>query len=643
MTSQVRLNVLYVCLIVLLGGFIYANSVQNPFIYDDNSFIVHNHAIQNLSNVKAIVAYHPRRWVGTLTFALNYAWGGLDVRGYHVFNILIHICSAWVVGCLFCLILSVPKFQSWTFVAEKENLSFWAALLFVAHPVQTMAVDHITQRYAILAALFYLSSLCFYFKGRLSQGRGRFVFFLASGVAGLLGIFTRETVITLPLAILLCEFLILDGFTKIETNKKKYLMLVPVFIVLIVSSVLFIYRFNIFDLLTKAHFYSLSHQGETITSFNYFLTQFKVILIYVRLLFWPAGLNFDYDMPLSYSFLEPGVIEGCLFIILIMIYAVRVRSKYPLISFGIFWFFLTLSVESSIFPIAYVMTEYRLYLPLFGFCVAFVPAMRAVIHNRRVFVMVMGIIVLIFSALTIQRNFIYKDEISLWLDTAQKSPNKSRPYVSLGELYGSQGDYQKSLGYLKKALILEPDSYGALLNMAVLDVSLGHIDQAIAIDEHLLPISEGRVKVCNNLGDIYMLKGDFSKAQEYYERALRNNHDYHETYFNLAHVYLQSKKIPQLEVIAKDILNFRDDEPQELVSLGEEFVSKGLFDMAMEFFSKAVSIDYTYPESYIEMGKFFFNQHRPDDAIHVWQLGVKYTNDKRFDVLIAQVQKLNGE
>jgi len=63
----------------------------------------------------------------------------------------------------------------------------------------------------------------------------------------------------------------------------------------------------------------------------------------------------------------------------------------------------------------------------------------------------------------------------------------------------------------------------------------------------------------------------------------------------------------------------------------------------MEFFSKAVSIDYTYPESYIEMGKFFFNQHRPDDAIHVWQLGVKYTNDKRFDVLIAQVQKLNGE
>ncbi len=538
---HLRFNLLSGFLIVLTGALIYANSLQNSFIYDDEPFIVRNSSIHHFSNFRAIVHYQPRRWVGTWTFALNYALDRLDVRGYHVFNILIHLGCGLAVWWLFCLVLSAPKFRSLAIAAQKESLSFWAALLFIAHPVQTMAVDHITQRYVILAALFYLISLCLYFKGRLSQEKEKGAFFWASALAGLLGIFTRETVITLPLAIVLCEALILDGFKNVSiAGWKRWL---PAGLVLFITSIiLFFYRFNIIYILTGAHLYSQSHQGETITAFNYFLTQFRVILVYIRLLFWPVGLNFDYDMHLSHSFLEPDVMAGCLFIILLLTYAVRVRSKYPLVSFGIFWFFLTLSVESTIFPIAYVIVEYRLYLPLFGFCIGFVSIMRALIRDRRAYTILMGVIVLIFSIMTIQRNRIYKDEVSLWTDTAKKSPYKARPYTNLGVAYIHLGEYPQALEYLYRSLKLEPGSYETLANLAAVYVRMRVFDKAIAIDEQLLHMKPSAV-VYNNLGVAYYNKGNLNKAEEYFHKALRINHSYQEIYFNLAQIYLRKGQI----------------------------------------------------------------------------------------------------
>jgi len=93
--------------------------------------------------------------------------------------------------------------------------------------------------------------------------------------------------------------------------------------------------------------------------------------------------------------------------------------------------------------------------------------------------------------------------------------------------------------------------------------------------------------------------------------------------------------------MAADILLSKNNDPRELVNLGCEFSSKGYLDMAMDFFVKAVSVDYTYPESYIEIGKLLYAHQRLDEAIRAWQAGLKYVpNDTRFRDLIAQSKKV---
>jgi tetratricopeptide (TPR) repeat protein len=674
---RLRLNLLYGILIFLTGALIYANSLQNPFIYDDDEFIVRNPYIHHLSDLKAIVFYHPKRWVGTWSFAFNYALGGLNFQGYHAVNILIHLCCGLLVWYFLCLILSVPKFSSLAFAAEKEKWAFWAALLFVTHPVQTMAVDHITQRYTSLAALFYLTSLSLYLKGRLIQGRAGWGFILAAGLAAYLGIFTRETDITLPLAVLLCEAFLLDGFKKFSTDKTRFCLSAGMLIV-IGSIAVFIYHLNIVVLLTQRHYYSQSHQGETITAFNYFLTQFRVILIYIRLMFWPVSLNFDYDMPLSYSFWEPDVAAGCVMTVLLFIYAFRVRSQYPIVSFGIFWIFLTLSVESSIFPIAYVMTEYRLYLPLFGFCAGFVFVMSLLIKDRRAFAVVMGAIVLFFSILTVQRNRVYGSEVSLWQDTISKSPYKSRPYTNLGTAYLKSGDYPKALTYLNRSVALEPVNYETLINLADLYQKMGDLDKAIAINERLLLLNPKVPHVYNNLGVIYFKKNDFKKAEGYFYKAVQKaqdaNHFYEESYLNLANayqhngkikeaeslylnmlsqnpreyrfkygllvLYLESNEFSKVDSLSRDIFASDNNDPKGLVNLGSMVALKGNLVLAFDYFTKAISIDYACPEAYIEMGKVLYNQHKWNNAIHVWQVGLEYVpNDERLKDLIVQAQR----
>jgi len=205
----------------ILGTIIYSPSFHGFFQFDDNGFIVNNPVIRDINNVQAIWNGfpNPARFIGSYSFALNYHFHQLDVFGFHVVNFVIHCINTILVWWLMSLLLSSPgikeglvdtkqKIEHKRFNQQKGIVAFLTALLFLTHPIQTQAVTYITQRFASLATLFYLASVCFYIKGRQEEGRGKVyvLFWLASAIAAILGMLTKQIVLTLPLAVILVEF-----------------------------------------------------------------------------------------------------------------------------------------------------------------------------------------------------------------------------------------------------------------------------------------------------------------------------------------------------------------------------------------------------------------------------------------------------
>ena len=165
---------LHILLIAVAGLLIYSNTFHVPFLWDDRTSIVENPVIKSMENFFLNAKgyeYNPRRFIGYLTFALNYFIGGLDVTGYHVVNLAVHILNALLVYTLILLTFRTPQMKDCSLAPFSGLLALCASLLFVVHPLQTQAVTYIVQRMTSMAVLFYLASFIFYLLARISSGR----------------------------------------------------------------------------------------------------------------------------------------------------------------------------------------------------------------------------------------------------------------------------------------------------------------------------------------------------------------------------------------------------------------------------------------------------------------------------------------
>src|SRR3972149_9196458 len=184
---------------------IYSNTFSVPFLFDDTPNITENHKIRFLSN---FLSFSGTRYIGELSFALNYYFGELEVFGYHLVNIIIHITNGILVLWLVNLIFKTPGMRRAVISPQSGSLiALTASLIFVSHPIQTQAVTYIVQRLASLATLFYLLSVVLFLKWRLSSGFGyRVALYVLSLFSIVLAMKTKEMSFTLPFIIILCEF-----------------------------------------------------------------------------------------------------------------------------------------------------------------------------------------------------------------------------------------------------------------------------------------------------------------------------------------------------------------------------------------------------------------------------------------------------
>ena len=509
-------------LVVASVAAIYTGILDAPFIYDDEDFILHNDAVKDLSNFWPPAG---SRYIGFLSFALNYAIGGFDVFGFHLVNVVIHIINSVLVYFLMRLTFragSMNKAGVDSLTAELVSIS--SALLFAAHPIQTQAVTYVTQRFASLATLFYLLSLVSYIRWRTAGGRA---FYATSVIAALFAMKTKEISFTLPFVVLFYEL----AFFGREGFKARLVKIAPLLATALIIPVSFLFfrgggvGADIAEA-QGADFFGLSR-------YEYLLTQFRAVTHYIRLLFVPTGQTLLYDWPLSRSFFEPAVVLSFLFLLSVIVLALFVlyrslksRDGLALVaSAGVLWFFITSSVESSFLPIKDLIFEHRAYLPSVGAFGAFSAGVfwilkRAGLNYRPLAAVVLATAIVLLGAAAWARNQVWKSPLTLWQDVVSKDPKSLEGRLNLGRIYFEAGQMGEGIEEFRKAVLYNPSDYLAHYNLGLSYHYMGLLDEAFREYKAALDLSPDLAMAHYGLGIIYKDKGMLPEARLELETAL---------------------------------------------------------------------------------------------------------------------------
>ncbi len=502
-------NKTLICVLIFyVGSIIYSNSFQVPFSLDDYSMIVYNPIIKNFQDIRGIFRFDPTRFITHLSFALQYHYHGLRVFWYHLVNLILHCFNAYLCYILVQLTLKLPRTGEFPTLKYASWIPFFGALIFLAHPIQTQAVIYIVQRSVLLAILCYFLALILFIRLRLQF---KWMTYVLVWLVILLGAMTKPIIVSLPLMIFLYECYFFDWSWK-YFKKNFYLYLPYLILLLIVPFFLMCHMLNYlsepFDLSKLT--YASRMTGE-ISRGQYLLTESRVILTYLRLLWLPINQSFDYSYPLSKGLFNWNTLGSLLgiFPLLYGVFFFYKRNRW--LSFSLGWFFISLVVESSIFPLPDVIFEHRLYMAVVGFAFFVCCLFSFAINTQRLYIFCFLVIILSYSILTYSRNLIWADPIGSAQDALKKAPHKARLHNHLGWLYQSKKLFTLAEIEYTKALNLDNNDPQYYLSLADLYSQQAKYLEAIEQTKKALRLRPGLVNVQIKLEELYYLSGQSNK------------------------------------------------------------------------------------------------------------------------------------
>jgi len=532
-------------LVVATGLLAYRNSFTNSFIFDDVPTIPGNSSIHHLWPVwPALTPPHKGgttvegRPIVSLSFAINYAINGSRVWGYHAVNLAIHICAALVLLGITRRTLMQPPLRQ-RFGQAAEPLALVIAIIWVVHPLQTESVTYVVQRCESMMGLFYLLTLYWVIRGAESGWPN--IWYISSVASCLLGMASKEVMVSAPLIVLLYDRTFLGGsFTEAWRRRwRLYLALAATWIPLA------------YLVITTGTRGGTAGIGAGMAWPAYALTQFQAIPHYLRLCFWPQPLVFDYGTGLAGD--VGDVLPGALIVTVLLIGTAVALRRWPSVGFLGAWFFAILAPTSSVVPVAsQTIAEHRLYLPLAAVIAAavlgaFALGKRLLNHQQGVALASMAgaTVVILFSWLTIQRNRDYHSSFSIWQDTVDKCPDNPRAHDNLGIALREQGRLPEAIDQYEQALRLRPDDAQTRYNLGIALLPLGRTQEAIELWEQALQIKPDLAEAHYNLGNAMFQTGKVPEAIHHYEQALLIKPDLAEAHYNLAVVLEQAGQLQQ--------------------------------------------------------------------------------------------------
>jgi protein O-mannosyl-transferase len=605
--------------LVLATVLAYSNSLRCDFVFDDGLDIASNASIRHLwpiwnvfveqSDGQAAARSRP---VVNLSLALNYAIADLNPFSYHLTNLLVHTLAGLVLFGIVRRTLLLPGLGE-RFTATATPLALATALIWILHPLQTEAVTYVVQRYESMMGLFYLLALYAAIRCGTSEHAGRWA--IVAVAATLLALGCKEVAVSIPLIILLYDRAFLAGSFREAWRRRRgmYVGLAAAWA-----------PFAALRVLSSGRG-SWAGYGLPVTWIEYAQSEFGVILHYLRLTVWPCPLVLDYGWPVARTV---GQIAPAAVVIVGLVAATGYALiHWPKWGFLGAWFFLILAPTSSVYPIRDLAFEHRMYLPLaavvagavMGGCMVG----RRLVADRRISqsaLQVAGYALLLFvgvalAMLTFDRNEDYRDELSIWADTAAKAPLNERAHNNLGLALAECGRFDEATPHFQKALELKPDHADAHNNLGAALIRSGHVDEAIAEYRKALENKPDLDAAHHNLGIALAGRGQFDEAIAHYEKALEFKPQSAEVHNHFGQALAGLGQCDEAIAHYRKALEIKPDDVETLGNLSAALTKSGRVDEAMAAYEKTLEVKPNHAQAHNNYGVILGKDGRFDEAI----------------------------
>jgi tetratricopeptide (TPR) repeat protein len=514
---------------------IYGNSLNSPFIWDDQYLVTDNHFITSFKFLPEIFKnqlyystagtsnfYRPLQ---TFFLMLDYSSWKTSQAGYHIANILFHIL------CGFFIYLIID------FLFKRRAVALSVGLLFLVHPVNSTVVNYISSRADSQATLFILISFWLFCKSarNANSTKTNIYFYVGSLISFIFALLSKELSIVLPFLILINRKIIYRDVIgpKVSFYKKTipFLLILAIYILL---------------RLTILNFSSPNLEAAPPMHIR-LLTTAESFIRLIGLLFMPSKIHIEKSIPFSEGLLQPSTLLSLVVFTAILIFMFKMKKRSEICFFGLGWFFVSLMPMANIVPINATIADHWLYLPGFGFLLAMIALVSNLIEKAKEWKLVLTktalsiyiLIIIVFSLLTVKQNTIWKDPLKFYQLALKYSPGSYRAHNEIGVIYLGRGQYDIAIPEFQAAVKLNSKFDQAYDNLGVAYDKSGNLREAVIQHENAIKINPYNAKTYNNLGNAYIKLGQLDKAIEAYNKALKINSTYKAAYNNLGVAYFK--------------------------------------------------------------------------------------------------------
>lgn len=562
---------------------LYLNTLQNEFTnWDDLTLVVENERIKEISwkNFLDILSgptgkdYLPLK---ELTYVLDYALWGLNPFGYHLINIFFYALTVVAVYLLL------------NHMGRDGFAAFVGTALFASHPLHVESVAWISGRKDVLSGAFFFLSTYLYLKASPYNKNPKYGFYFFSLISFLFALASKPTIVILPLCLILVDLCSLKDIQFI----KRFKFHVPFWVLTF---------FSVFITI------QVGLSSQTIKSTNLQKWLLDIILLpslyvdYFRMLFLPTNLSSLYPFP-SHGMLGYPIYEISSFVIIISLIIVALKSFFKERVFFIFfaWFIIALIPTSGFIPLSINKADRYLFISTFALplLLTFILKLKRKrisgeaeknVGSKISFTALL-LIIIFFSILTINRNSVWKNSLTLWMDATEKYPRLAATHNNLGNVYKEMGNIDKAISEYKITTKLDPTHSKAHFNLGLINQERGLVTEAIRKYKEAIKYNHKLPMAHNNLGNIYRERGKVDEAIAEYEKAIEIDSNYIYPYVNLAGVYFERDLYEKSLKVLQMALAKGEDSERIHYLLGLVYEKIGLKDEAFREYEKGLPED----------------------------------------------------